>query len=91
MRGAQRSQIFEPAHGKCAHSGHRDALLQTWGIPLLRKPRQKGNPQETDYPRSLRFRDPGYLKARHDVEGRDKVFEIMTAALGKITDAVVQP
>ena len=39
----------------------------------------------------IAYTDPGYLKARHGVEGKDKVFETMTGALGKITDVVIQP
>jgi uncharacterized protein (DUF302 family) len=37
----------------------------------------------------LVYNDPSYLKARHGIEGRDKVLATVTGALGKFTDAAV--
>jgi uncharacterized protein (DUF302 family) len=39
----------------------------------------------------IAYTDPANLKARFGVESQDKVFETMTGALGKITDAIAQP
>lgn len=36
------------------------------------------------------YLDPADLKARYSVEGADKSFEMMTGALGKLTDAASQ-
>ena len=36
------------------------------------------------------YLDPAELKARYKVEGADKAFEVMTGALGKLTDAAVK-
>ncbi|MEM8539364.1 MAG: DUF302 domain-containing protein [Pseudomonadota bacterium] len=36
------------------------------------------------------YLDPADLKARYEVEGADKSFEMMTGALGKLTDAASQ-
>ena len=36
------------------------------------------------------YLDPVELKARYKVEGADKAFEVMTGALGKLTDAAAE-
>ena len=37
----------------------------------------------------LVYNDPGYLKSRHGIEGRDEVLKKITGALGNFTDAAV--
>ncbi|MEP3436021.1 MAG: DUF302 domain-containing protein [Hoeflea sp.] len=36
------------------------------------------------------YLDPAELKARYEVEGADQAFEVMTGALGKLTDAAAK-
>jgi uncharacterized protein (DUF302 family) len=82
----------------------RPTVLLVFGNPKLGTPLMQASPEMAiDLPMKviaweddsgqtwIAYTDPAYLKARHGVEGKDKVFETMTGALGKITDAVVQP
>lgn len=94
-------------HAKAAMGAElelRPTVLLVFGNPKLGTPLMQASPEMAiDLPMKviawedaggqtwIAYTDPAYLKARHGVEGKDKVFETMTAALGKITDGVVQP
>jgi len=94
-------------HAKAAMGAElelRPTVLLVFGNPKLGTPLMQASPgMAIDLPMKviaweddsgqtwIAYTDPGYLKARHGVEGKDKVFETMTGALGKITDVVIQP
>jgi len=94
-------------HAKAAMGAGMDlppTVLLIFGNPKLGTPLMQAVPemaidlpmkviawQDDDGQTWIAYTDPAYLKARHGVEGADKVFDTMTGALGKITDAVVQP
>jgi len=81
----------------------RPTVLLVFGNPKLGTPLMQASPEMAiDLPMKvvaweddsgqtwIAYTDPAWLKARHGVQGKDQVFETMTGALGKITDAVVQ-
>ncbi len=96
------ARIDHAAGAKKANLELAPTQLLIFGNPKLGTPLMQSNPtigidlpqkalawKDADGKVWLTYNNPAALKARHEIEGKDKVLGIITGALGKFSDVAV--